>query len=312
MFPWKTVWSLSLEGGSFTERRATGKRPQASHPTDISACQKGKHLGFPGGSNSKEWQEPKTDDTLFAVSMKTEQVPARVELKDQGLSHTRATNVYRGTGEREALCPLGTWCWLRPWSRREGLGITDEGVREHHRKELHSTSDNTTQNFIYTFPFTPIPYSHSHHHSSYPCLSMYKMCTVASWACIFKLYINVMSNSFHLELFFTHPHVKSIASATNHSIMYTPASYHTTPQCLQHSDTTNTHIPLYTCLKIHVWGTKAQKWELLRHRIRPGLTTCYQIGLQNGCSSLQQYLTASIFLPFLHSWQYPVFSFNLV
>ena len=219
--------------------------------------------------------------------------------------------MFTGVQERERLCA--------PWAPDAGWG---PGHAERAWVLLMRGLGNitgksciqlvTTQNFIYTFPFTPIPYSHSHHHSSYPCLNMHKMCTVASWACIFKLYINVMSNTFHLELFFTHPHVKSIASATNHSIMYTPASYHTTPQCLQHSDTTNTHIPLYTCLKIHVWGTKAQKWELLRHRIRPGLTTCYQIGLQNGCSSLQQYLTASIFLPFLHSWQYPVFSFNLV
>ena len=173
--------------------------------------------------------------------------------------------MFTGVQERGRLCA--------PWAPDAGWGpghterawvllmSTGEGVREHHRKELRSTSDNTTQNFIYTFPFTPFPYSHSHHHSSYPCLSMYKMCTVASWACIFKLYINVISNSFHLELFFTHPHVKSIASATNHSIMHTPASYHTTPQCLQHSDTTNAHIPLSTCLKIHVWGIKAQEWS---------------------------------------------------
>jgi len=66
------------------------------------------------------------DDTLFAVSMKTEQIPARAELKDQSLSLPGATNVYRGTGQREALCPLGTSRCLRPWSCREGLGITDE------------------------------------------------------------------------------------------------------------------------------------------------------------------------------------------
>lgn len=92
-------------------------------------------------------------------------------------------------------------------------------------------------------------------------------------------------------------HVKSIASATNYPIMYTPASYHTTPQCLQLSDTANTHIPLHTCLKIHACGVNAQEllWHrirhrirpMLRHRIRPGLTTCYQIGLQTSCSSLQ-------------------------
>ena len=187
--------------------------------------------------------------------MKTEQTPARAELKDQGLFLPGAT-VYRGTGQREALCPHAGWGpghAERAWVL---LMNTGEGVREHHREELHSTSDNTIQNFIYTFPYTPIPTTTLH-----ILVLVCVKCVLLLHEPVFLNYINAMSNSFHSELFFTHPHVKSIASATNYSIMYAPASYHTTPQCLQLSDTINTHIPLYTCLKIHVCGVNAQEWS---------------------------------------------------
>ena len=150
---------------------------------------------------------------------------------------------------------------------------TGEGVREHQREELHSTSDNTIQNFIYTFPFTPIPTTTLH-----ILVLVCVKCVLLLHEPVFLNYINAMSNSFHSELLFTHPRqVPCFCYKLLHHICPCFLPHHSTvPPTLRHHKYTYSLIYL---LENSCVGGKYTGMELLRHRIRPGLTTCYQIGL---------------------------------
>lgn len=155
------------------------------------------------------------------------------------------------------------------------------------------------------------------------------MCTVRSWA-VFLTYINdVMSNSFSYfslrTVFKVHPHISSPLLLLHDITPCTsPTSYHSTPQwraptlppTFRHHKYCCNEQP-HTCLFMYLFETLAGEGgyicpgiELLSHRTWPGLSRYYQICLQNGCRSLhslQQFMTVSLLLPFLHSWQYPAF-----
>lgn len=148
-----------------------------------------------------------------------------------------------------------------------------EGVREHHRQELHSTSDNTAQDFISTslYSYSLLPFSQI-------LVLVCVQCVLLLLEPVFLNYINVRSNSFHSEQFFTHPQVVHCFcyKFLRHVYPCFPPHHSTVPPTLRHRKYTHS---LITCLKMCVSGGKYTGTELLRHGIRPGLTTCYQIGL---------------------------------